>query len=383
MTLVLVTGTVATVSHEIDWLLNSDMRTTPGPEKVSWGTMEQAIRHHSPNDQLVSLTAMGSDYFAYRARIIDSTGRHAFVHVDQWRGQVLGVSSTLTVQRFFRDLHRYLFMPNYIGLPIVTSLAFILAISTYTGLMTTRKWRRMATRVRTHRGVRVAVGDAHKAVGLWSVWFMALMIITGTWYLLEFGASVALLLTKPESPLLTKTTIESSTQHGPHVDADILVASAERVFPELEPMTLYFSREGTKPAQVHGQFANPLLRDRANKVLINPVSGAVISVRRAEQMHWAVFLNEIADPLHFGNFGGLVTKLIWFAFGVGLSGLSISGVWLSWQRLGSRAPSSIQYATVPVIIAMLVACFFWYARITGSNEAYIAQPKIASTLCMQ
>ena len=141
MSLVLLTGTFAVISHEIDWLVHGEMRVTPPSERppIDWAALEAAARDHNPGDTLLTLSRMSGDCFAYRARLINRDGQHYFLHVNQWTGEVTGETSVLTVQRVFRDLHRYLFMPNFIGLPLVTSLAFVLAISLYTGLKTTRK----------------------------------------------------------------------------------------------------------------------------------------------------------------------------------------------------------------------------------------------------
>ena len=118
MSLVLLTGTFAVISHEIDWLVHDEMRVTPPSERpaIDWAALEAAARDHSPGDTLL------------------------------------------------------------------TSLAFVLAISLYTGLKTTRKWGQAATRIRFGKSARVAVGDYHRAVGIWSIWFFVVMIITGLWY---------------------------------------------------------------------------------------------------------------------------------------------------------------------------------------------------------
>lgn len=45
----------------------------------------------------------------------------------------------------------------------------------------------------------------------------------------------------------------------------------------------------------------------------------------------------MADPLHFGNFGGLATKLIWLLFGMMLTGLCATGVIIFGKRTAHAA----------------------------------------------
>ncbi|MEM8817219.1 MAG: PepSY-associated TM helix domain-containing protein [Pseudomonadota bacterium] len=367
MSLILLTGTFAVIAHEIDWLLQPGMRVDvpDDRQRVSWQVMEQAAREHRPADTLVSLFEMPADYFAYRARMIDEYGRHYFLHIDQWTGDVTGVTSTLTVQRVLRDLHRYLFMPSVIGLPLVTSLAFVLAVSLYTGLKTTRKWRQAATRIRFHKRARVAVGDYHRAAGLWSSWFFIVVIVTGVWYLVEFGAAVSGNRLAPPSPVLAEP---SSAFDGPTIeDAGLgtLMQAAAQAYPDLRPNTVYFPQRHNEAVSISGRARDVLVRDRANAVYLHPVDGSVIEVRRSGESPWPAYLNDLADPLHFGDFAGLIVKLIWFVFGLAMSSLSLTGVWLTWKRVKSISPSAAQWATAPILIATALLSIPWYERITG------------------
>ncbi len=370
MTIILATGTIATVSNEIDWLIQHDMRVAPDGEKVSWGMMTEAVQAAVPEGRINRIFSMGGDHFAYRADVTNAYGQRSFVHVSQWTGEVTGTTHPLTVQRVFRDLHRYLFMPNFIGLPLVTSMAFILAISLYTGLRTSRNWGTLMTRIRFSKGARIAVGDAHKAAGLWASWFFILMIVTGLWYLAEFGAAAGGERFDPDRPMLSSERVAGFGDLVPQRGADQIVAAAKAAYPELGVTQIQYPFSANGAIAVLGDGGNPILRERANCVFLDPVSLEPLAVRRSGELGWIAWLNQTADPLHFGYFGGLPTKLIWFVFGVFMTGLSVTGVWLTWKRLKSSRVSRTQFATMPILLISMLFGYFWYERLQGPDVPF-------------
>lgn len=367
MTVILATGTIATISNEIDWLFQHDMRVSPDGSRVSWQVIEDAARAHDPDGRIVNIETMAGDHFAYRARMTNAYGQQYFLHVNQWTGEVTGTTHPMTVQRIFRDLHRYLFMPNFIGLPLVTAFAFVLAISLYTGIRTTRNWKTIATRIRFSKGARTAIGDAHKAYGIWGIWFFLVMILTSVWYLAEFGAGLAGNRFEPDRPHLERAEIEAFGEVIEDRGAGEIIEAARLAFPELRPTQILYPFTARDPVTVLGMNNNPLLRDRANRVFLNPVTLEPVKVQRASEIGAIAWLNELADPLHFGYFGGLPTKLIWFVFGLGMTGLSITGVWLTWKRLKPRSVSRAQFATFPVLLISFAFATGWYERLQGPS----------------
>ena len=74
------------------------------------------------------------------------------------------------------------------------------------------------------------------------------------------------------------------------------------------------------------------MRDRTNTVGLNPFSGEVLSVDRARTMRPLERWVHTADPLHFGDFGGIWSKIVWVVFGLVLCLLAWSGVSIHVQR---------------------------------------------------
>lgn len=357
MSLVIITGTLAVVADEIDWLFHKELRAQPGNHKVSWGEMQQAIREYAPNDTLSMLSAGEGDYFTYRALMYDKFGKTYYLYVDPISGEVTGTTSTLTVQRFLRDLHRYLFMPSIIGLPLVTTMSVVLLISLYTGLKTVRNWRTVATRIRINRGTRVAVGDFHKAAGLWGSWFLILMVVTSFWYFAELSFAVGGVRFEPNRPGITLERAAKFGEIAELADADMLVAAAEAAFPGFQATEIQFATQPTLAVTVLGHKDDPFVRKRANRVFLDPGDASIIKVQRSTDINWVAYVNELADPFHFGQFRVLTIKLIWFLFGLGLVSLTITGVYLTWKRLKKITPSTAQLATLPLIAVVSVFGF--------------------------
>ena len=64
----------------------------------------------------------------------------------------------------------------------------------------------------------------------------------------------------------------------------------------------------------------------------------------------------------------LPTKLIWFAFGVAMTGLSFTGVWLTYRRMKKTLISRTQIATMPVLLGAMIFGSFYLDRYLGEEE---------------
>lgn len=362
-------GTVATLSREIDWLLNPAMRVTPGPERASWGALEAAVRREFPDAQINGLHAPDGPYSAAEVGIDRGEQSSIRVYVDPYTAKVAGSSSYFTVQRFFRSFHMNLFSGKF-GFYVVFSLSLFLLASLITPLIFYKRWWQRFFRLKTDKGLKVLVSDAHKTFGLWAIWFAAIIGVTGVWYLIEgtrldFGDGKVVLAGTHEAAIVRLHSLPETAREEA-LPLDDLVTKALEHRPDLLIKTV--SWDGGL-LYIDGQSTHWLVRDRANKLYLDPRDGSVVFDQRAsdQPIYWR--WSDTADPLHFGDFAGLASKLVWFVFGLGLTGMTLTGAWLHAQRLlwDSKRPAATRWAGTGLAIVLSVGMLV-YATYSGVEE---------------
>ncbi|NRA85495.1 MAG: PepSY domain-containing protein [Gammaproteobacteria bacterium] len=184
---ILITGTLAVVSHEIDWLTNPSKRVLPAIDssKINWSLIYQAVNKQSPNDLISSINAPIDDWFAVEVIRIDKNEQRYFQFYHPVTAKYKGSGRWYNWQRLFRMLHRHLMMPTIVGVTIVGMVGLLMFFSLISGFfLIPQWWNKFFVKPRTNNR-KVFWNDCHRLFGLWSSWLLLILCITGTWYLLE------------------------------------------------------------------------------------------------------------------------------------------------------------------------------------------------------
>lgn len=347
-------GTMAVFSHEIDWLLNPALRVEPAPAAATrWGEVVAAAQQAAPGQTVTTLLLPAGPRDAAQLWASDEHGTITRIYVDPVTARVQGTTSYFNVQRFFRSFHMNLFFnTGPWGYLIVCSLALPLLASMVTALVFYKRWWQRWLAIKFDRHRHVFWSDLHKTGGLWSLWFVVVIALTGAWYFIEAAGIVP---DYPEPPRLTAA--------PEPVRLDDALLRARTHWPQLNVRSVRLPGGFYGNAiEMEGQAGDLLVRDRANKLFLDPATGAELARQRAAHLSLAARWVDTADPLHFGDFAGVGVKAVWFAFGLLLSGLSLTGAYLHVQRLrrkhasDDRRPAVVAaYAVSAVLLAASAA----------------------------
>ena len=328
MSFILITGTLAVISHELDWLANGSMRVMPqaASERVSWGTLYDAARTEYPDMRLSYFTGPVDPWFTAGAFGQTPDGERRLIDINPYTGEVAGDRGWMSVQRFFRNTHRHLMLPVKWGVPMVSALSFLLIASMISGLIVYKKfWRGFFKKPRT-RDARTLNGDLHRLVALWTLWFVPVIALTGLFYLAE-----SLGWRAPPFGKIEKAQEVEITLTGAMIDE--MAARVEEIQPGLDIAVMLPPTRPGQPLVFQGYTDGTwLVRARASYVAFDPATGDVLGTHRSRDGGLHQRIAEMTDPLHFGTFGGIWTKLIWFVFGAALSALSVTGIVIYGQR---------------------------------------------------
>jgi uncharacterized iron-regulated membrane protein len=336
MSFICLTGTLAVVSHEIDWLLQPTLRVAPSSVvgEPDWARIHAGARDWRREAQVQYMSAPVAGAFAATAVVEYPDETLKILHIHPTTGRVQGEGTWVGAQRVLRNMHRHLNLPVKYGVPLVGLLAILLLISLVTSFWVYKKWWRGFFKPIRWRDARTAWGDVHRLMGLWSLWFVLLMALTGVWYLVE-----ELGLEAPPGREAPPAQAGTSSAGRGATDVAAGLAAARAALPGLRIEHVSLPLAPGDALTFSGQLDAVLVRERANAVAVDSAGTTVLLVRRGEELNVHQRISEMADPLHFGTFGGYWTKVPWFLFGLMLTGLSVSGIAIYGLRVGKAMPS--------------------------------------------
>lgn len=371
LTVIFLTGTLAVLANEIDWLVDPALRISPSaPADASWGLLASNVQAAVPNGHIEQIERGAEPWLATVALVHTANGHRQRVLLDPTTGDVKRVAGFASVQRFLRDFHRRLMLPVNIGLLLVASFSLLLMLSLISGLVSYKKFWRGFFKKPRGGGLRKTSGDIHRLAGLWGIWFVALIALTGFWYMIELlGANAPELF--PLEPVVENSRAYNLAQPvGKELDR--LIAVAHHTYPGLEIRRVLYPFEGVSAIGFQGDADTTLVTEKANAVWVDVATRTPKITFTGHELSIHQRIAEMADPLHFGTWGGLITKLIWFLFGAGLTTLSVTGVIIYSTRLrkGSTSALSIafqgmKYWLIPIILILLIGLWLTPAVLAG------------------
>ncbi|SQF99190.1 iron-regulated membrane protein [Paucimonas lemoignei] len=341
------TGTLAVVSKEIMWLVNPEMRANqPSPDapRLSFEQVKTRILKDDSHVIVNRISEPDGDYFALNVRVTYPGGRTVTAYANPYTGAVQGIAPSFDFPAFTRALHGWWLVPFTNGFSwgwyMVSMLSIPLLASLVTGLVVYKKfWKGFfKPTLRFNHGARIFWGDFHRLSGIWSIWFIAVISITGMWFLIQailFDNQITISSQSPIASVIPHASVPLTADGSPApmISLDQAAAIAREKIPGLEPSIITAPLNAYSNISVLGRSWYPLMFQTAE---INPYSGEIATSHLLSDRTPLEFVTESMRPLHTGDFGGIWIKLIWTFFALILSMMVLSGL-LIWTKRTAQA----------------------------------------------
>lgn len=373
------TGAIAVFAEEIDWLVLPPLRVSPAPDgrRAEPDDLLASLRAAYPDGRVTSINLSRRPSFAHTASVQvrgpDGRRRTLTVFLDPSTAVITGERQfgggyTGSVYQFIRQSHVRLLM-GFWGRVFVGLFGVTLVLSCITGIWFYRGWikRLFQLRLKGGWGQRPPWAELHKFVGVWSLLFNLVIGLTGAVLGIEnlYGKVRSTWLKPPPKAAggVAPSPATPAADPGPvdrtspaPLGLGALLQRAHAAFPDLTVRTVTFPSRPDGAVVLRGGVPNPFVADShvrsASSVALNGATGEVVRVVDGRQLGFWRRVYWTFDPLHFGYFGGLITKIIWFVLGLTPSLLAISGAWMWWRRraVSARSASEVTPAAAASII---------------------------------
>jgi uncharacterized iron-regulated membrane protein len=292
----------------------------------------QSVSAYAPGAHLERIVFPVDAEGYWRLQIADSHRVVSRVAYDPCSGKVLGQVNVRWLD-WLVDLHHNL-LAGKTGRLVVGAFGIAVLLMSLSGvfvwLMSKPKWRR-ALSIQTTGPARRLVFDLHRSVGLIAILLILVQSFTGIWlaYPKTLRAAVGWLVPVESARKVAKKKDRTKAHDGPAAISALLRAASEAV-PDGSPRELRLPDADAKSPQVRFWRAGDTRASGNNTVTLNSSNATVISVERFSDLPPAQKLIEGVTPIHYGEWGGIGSRILLSAAGLVPPVLFVSGFLIWW-----------------------------------------------------
>ena len=350
ITITCLSGAALVFEEEITALCRPELHRIehPGSEPLPMGQILRSARQTLPSGTDIAGISIPHD--PDKPWRVNLTKPHrASLSVNPYTGEVLGRNERLPFFNFMFRAHRWLLDGSRsVGKTVVGTSTMVFAFILLTGLALWWPRRRRAIKsgltISTRKGMRRFWFDLHNAGGFYALLLLLVMALTGlTWsfgwyrsaFYRLFGAEVQAAASKPSGKQDRSRKAENNGMKGKHQDRSGQqpdFTQWEKVYKQLRDRHTDYRQitisEGT--ASVSGaRWGNQRAADR---YAFQPKTGRLTEATPYAEAKTANKLRGWIYSVHVGNWGGWLTRILWFCAALIGASLPLTGYYLWWKR---------------------------------------------------
>ena len=336
------TGSILVFKHEIDWLLIGDKvrvdKMLVGNDRLELDTLLSHV-----NDAAPDYEAVGWVWFLDKARsdiiylVEKGTSDWSYLLLNQYTGDILAAPQPL--DHFFTDwlleLHVN-FLLHDAGLAVTSLFAVALLALGITGLILYRGfWKRFFT-LRWNSRLIFYFSDLHKMTGVIASPVLVIVAFTGIWW------NVTSLLHEIDEHSDGKEHhVMQERLYNDALSLDALQAAARSEIQGFEATYLTMPYEPGVNFDFYGKVptGNFLLSQYSSMVSYDAQTGEHLSTFDIRQAGLGAKIVDSYRRLHFGDFAGLASRILWAILGLAPALLAVTGITLWAKRRSMRKRS--------------------------------------------
>lgn len=389
---VILTGAVAVFSAEIgtwsaggmkakyplDRTLDSELRLLASQvdkrylEEVaiytnSGGDIIANFHSHGKNPNTGNLDEVGTRFY------LNPNDLSIIERQDGWFSE-LPSDAAGALDEFIVDLHVNLYAPFPYGLYATGILGLVMLIAVISGILLHKHLIKDIFVAPRLSSLLLNKRDRHVLAGSWGIPFGFILAFTGTFFsfagsigipvvaMTAFGgdqqAMIETLVGNPQTPDKTPQQL---------FNLDTIIAQSIAEAKGTPPMSITISHWGQADASVSLYHESSDADLYGNTYLFKGTTGEYQGIKPllGKKPSLGSATLGLMGPLHFGNFGGLLSKIVWFSLGLAMCYVTITGLQLwvqrrreepSWQWM----PKVISMVTwgIPLSLCISGVCFF-------------------------